>query len=257
MLNDTRLFVSRVPLSPFQRSLAFHRNQLDLSFESKLGMDGFHFFNFARLLEQLGAEFLECDKERVRLDKRRLWIQDDPKRPLKLAALATRAAKQGVTVSVYARYQSNERAVTSFYTQAAEVEVDPETGKIRVRKFVSAVDWGTILNLLTYQSQVEGGFTTGLGYALMEEMPVDEGRVGTLHFGDYKIPTTNDIPRHGSLYNQEPSGPTPYQGNSIGETTNPPVAAAIANATADAAGIRITGLPLTAEIFRQSIQSLR
>ena len=87
----------------------------------------------------------------------------------------------------------------------------------------------------------------GLGYALMEEMAVEEGRVGTLHFGDYKIPTSADVPEMVTVLIQGDAGPAPYESKGIGESSNIPVAGAIANAVFDAVGVRITELPVTAE----------
>jgi CO/xanthine dehydrogenase Mo-binding subunit len=144
-------------------------------------------------------------------------------------------------------YTSSPSEVTSFCTQVAEVEVDPETGQVRVEKIVTAHDVGTVLNPMTHQGQIDGGVIQGLGYALMEEMTVEEGHVSTVSLGDYKIPTISDVPKLETVLLEEPSGPSPYQSKGIGEISNIPVAAAIANAVEDAVGVRITGLPITAE----------
>jgi len=205
-------------------------------------------------LTVLAAEFLGCSKEEVRLEKGRFVMDHKAKQGISLAEIAARAASRNTPISAYAEYKSNVREITSFCTQGAEVEVDPESGQVHVRKMVSAVDTGTIINPVTFEGQVEGGLITGLGYALMEEMPVEEGKVSTLNFGDYKIPSVKDVPKHRPIYLEEPSGPTPYQGKSVGETTNPPVGGAIANAVADAVGARITSLPITAEKVLKAIK---
>jgi CO/xanthine dehydrogenase Mo-binding subunit len=205
-------------------------------------------------LTVLAAEFLGCSKEEVRLEKGRFVMGHKAKQGISLAEIAARAVSRNTPISAYAEYKSNVREITSFCTQGAEVEVDPESGQVHVRKMVSALDTGTIINPVTFEGQVEGGLITGLGYALMEEMPVEEGRVSTLNFGDYKIPSVKDVPKHRPIYLEEPSGPTPYQGKSVGETTNPPVGGAIANAVADAVGARITSLPITAEKVLKAIK---
>jgi CO/xanthine dehydrogenase Mo-binding subunit len=87
----------------------------------------------------------------------------------------------------------------------------------------------------------------GLGQALMEHLKIEEGQVAVGHFGDYKVPTIQDIPDLTTILLENPAGPTPYQGRGIGELTNVSVIAAIANAVADAVGVRITELPITAE----------
>ncbi len=81
----------------------------------------------------------------------------------------------------------------------------------------------------------------------MEELGSEEGRVSTLSLGDYKIPVIADIPKLETVLLEVPSGPAPYQSKGIGEISNIPVAAAIANAVEDAVGVRITSLPITAE----------
>ena len=137
--------------------------------------------------------------------------------------------------------------LTSFCTQIAEVHVDPETGEITVNKITSAHDIGAILNPLNHQGQVEGGLIQGLGYALMEELELEDGHISTLSFGDYKIPTSADVPPMETILVQGDAGPAPYESKGIGESSNIPVAGAIANAVFDAVGVRITDLPVTAD----------
>jgi CO/xanthine dehydrogenase Mo-binding subunit len=85
----------------------------------------------------------------------------------------------------------------------------------------------------------------------MEEMDTEEGRISTLSLGEYKIPTIEDIPELVTVLLEPSDGPAPYGGKSIGESSNVPVAAAIANAVYDAVGVRILDLPITAEkVFR-------
>jgi CO/xanthine dehydrogenase Mo-binding subunit len=143
---------------------------------------------------------------------------------------------------------------TSFCAQAAEVEVDPDTGQITVRKIVTAHDVGTI-NPLTHQGQIEGGLIQGLGYALMEELRTQDGHISTLSLGEYKIPTMPDIPELHTVLLEPAPGPAPYQSKGIGESSNTPVAAAIANAVFDAVGVRILDLPITAEKVFAALQA--
>jgi CO/xanthine dehydrogenase Mo-binding subunit len=147
--------------------------------------------------------------------------------------------------------------VTSFCAQAAEVEVDPDTGQVTVTKIVTAHDVGTILNPLTHQGQIEGGLIQGLGYGLMEELRTEEGQISTLSLGDYKIPTIKDIPTLETVLLEPGHGPAPYEGKGIGESSNTPVAAAIANAVFDAVGVRVLDLPLTAEKVFTALQVRR
>jgi carbon-monoxide dehydrogenase large subunit len=162
-----------------------------------------------------------------------------------LARLAVQQNREPVThLSVF---EPGRQGVTAFATQVAEVEVDPETGQVRVRRITTVHDSGTVLNHLTYQGQVDGGVVTGLGFALMEENPIMDGRIATLNLGEFKIPTAPDVPRLTTLLLESPTGPAPFQGKAIAEIPNVPTAPAIANAVADAVGVRIFDLPLTSE----------
>ena len=199
-----------------------------------------------RLID-VAAGLLGSTGEEVRLHNGRL-LAPAGGTGLSLAEVADEAARAGEPVSAQVTYKpEGGRDITSFCAQIAEVVVDPETGQVKVRRFVSAHDVGTVLNPLGHQGQIEGGIIHGLGYALMEELRVEAGQVTTAHLGDYKIPTMQDIPELITVLLEEPAGPAPYQGKGIGETSNCPVAAAIANAVFDAVGVRITDLPITAE----------
>jgi CO/xanthine dehydrogenase Mo-binding subunit len=137
--------------------------------------------------------------------------------------------------------------VTSFTAQVAEVAVDPETGDVQLLRFTTAHDVGRVLNPMDHQGQIEGAMMQGIGYGLSEELVVDEGKVATVNLGDYKIPTIKDIPELQTVVLESASGPGPYNAKCIGENPRGPVAPAIANAVADAVGVRIKDLPITAE----------
>jgi CO/xanthine dehydrogenase Mo-binding subunit len=137
--------------------------------------------------------------------------------------------------------------MTCFAVQVAEVEADPETGEVKLLNFTTVHDTGQIINPIGHQGQINGGLVQGIGYALMEELRVEDGRVTTLSFGDYKIPTIRDIPPLKTVILGSDSGVGPYHIKGIGETPNTPTAAAIANAVEAASGVRIRDLPITAE----------
>jgi CO/xanthine dehydrogenase Mo-binding subunit len=130
--------------------------------------------------------------------------------------------------------------------QAAEVEVDPETGQVRVLRLSTAQTVSTIINELGHQGQIDGCAVQGFGYALVEELAISEGRVTTGHFGDYKLPTSADVPPLISI-NIPSHGEGPFDALAIGETGVVPTPGAIANAVADAIGVPVMHLPITAE----------
>ena len=137
--------------------------------------------------------------------------------------------------------------VTGFAAQVAEVEVDPTTGGVKVLNLTTAHDTGVVLNHLTLTGQIEGGVVTGFGFALMEENPVIDGKITTLTLGEAKLPSIRDVPPLKTVLVESPTGPTPFGGKAIAENPNVPTAGAIANAIADACGVRLFELPLSAE----------
>jgi CO/xanthine dehydrogenase Mo-binding subunit len=104
-----------------------------------------------------------------------------------------------------------------------------------------------IVNPVGHQGQIDSGVVQGIGYGLIECLPVRNGRVEVAHFGEYKIPTVKDIPALRTVIVQSDYGVGPYKVKGIGENPVTPVAPAIANAVEDAVGARIRDLPITAE----------
>ena len=137
--------------------------------------------------------------------------------------------------------------VMYFSAQVAEVDVDRETGQVKVLNVVTAHEVGTVINPLTHQGQIDGGFVTGLGLAVTEELVSEGGQILNGHFGEYKLPTIADIPPLETVLVPTSGGAGPYQAKAIGEWANNATAAAIANAVADAVGCQLFELPITAE----------
>ncbi|MBV9580338.1 MAG: xanthine dehydrogenase family protein molybdopterin-binding subunit [Chloroflexi bacterium] len=142
-------------------------------------------------------------------------------------------------------------AATGYIAQIAEVQVDPETGQVAIERLTTAHEVGTIINPRMHQGQIEGGIIQGLGFAVMEDLAMVDGRVGATHLGEYKLPSAADVPPLLTELVDSDDGPGPFAAKAIGESSNILTAAAIANAVFDACGARITDLPLTAEkVFR-------
>jgi CO/xanthine dehydrogenase Mo-binding subunit len=141
---------------------------------------------------------------------------------------------------------STETELTQFAAQFAEVEVDPDTGQVRVRRIVACQDVGTIINPAAHQGQIEGGLVQALGQAMCEHLVIRDGTVVTAHLGDYKLPTIKDIPELVTVNVRAP-GRGPLDIKSISELTNASLPAAISNAVYDAVGVRLQELPIDAE----------
>jgi CO/xanthine dehydrogenase Mo-binding subunit len=132
---------------------------------------------------------------------------------------------------------------------AATVEIDKETGKMKVRKVVLAVDGGKIINPELARGQVIGGMLQGLATVLYEDMRFnDKGRLLNANFADYKIPTAMDVPDEVvSIFIEVPQPDGPFGVRGIGEHTMIPAAPIVAGAIEDALGIRMKSMPITAE----------
>jgi xanthine dehydrogenase molybdenum-binding subunit len=147
------------------------------------------------------------------------------------------------------RAGSKTHIINSFAAHFAEVEVDPESGVIRVLRYIAVHDSGRIINPETARGQIVGGVVQGLGYALMEDIPLDleSGAPLALNLQDFKFPTLADLPSIEPVLIERDDPFGPYGAKGLGEPPLVPVAAAIANAVCDATGVRIRTLPITAE----------
>jgi len=136
----------------------------------------------------------------------------------------------------------------------AEVEVDVETGQVRVIKMVGAFDVGKAINPAQCEGQISGGLTMGVGYALTEGLVIEDGKVLNPGYRDYKIPRAIDAPEVVSVLVEsiEPTGPFGAKG--LGEATMISSAAAIANAVHDAVGARIRELTITPEKILRALK---
>jgi CO/xanthine dehydrogenase Mo-binding subunit len=153
-------------------------------------------------------------------------------------------------------YKGNISATYGFGSQMAEVEVDTETGKVRVLRLVCANDVGRAINPMAVEGQMEGGAQMGLGYALTEEAIVKDGRVLNPDFLDYRLFTSADMPEIESIIIETDDPQGPFGAKGVGEMGGTPTAAAIANAIYDAVGVRLTTLPMTPERVLKALGDL-
>lgn len=135
----------------------------------------------------------------------------------------------------------------AFGTQIVEVEVDTDTGRVDVLKVVAAHDVGRAINRKGVEGQIAGGVVQGMGYALLEEVALDRGRIQNPSFADYLLPTLMDAPQIQPVIVEDPEPTGPFGAKGVGEPALLPTAPAILNAIYDAVGVRITSLPATPE----------
>jgi 4-hydroxybenzoyl-CoA reductase alpha subunit len=144
-------------------------------------------------------------------------------------------------------FRGNISAAYAFAAQAAEVEVDTETGEVKVLKIAAAHDVGRAINPMAVEGQIEGGVSMGLGYGLNEELVLEKGKMLNPNFADYALPTALDMPPIDPIIVETIDPEGPFGAKGVAEPANNPTAPAIANAVYDAVGVRIKDLPITAE----------
>ncbi len=152
-------------------------------------------------------------------------------------------------------FKGNVSGTYAFASQAIEVEVDTYTGNVKILDVHVAQDVGRVLNPLGLSGQIEGGVVMGIGYALSEELIVEEGRVINPSFHDYKMLTSCDIPPIHFYPIETYDKQGPYGAKGVGEAPLIPTAPAIANAVSDALGIKIDSLPITPEKVLRALKS--
>jgi CO/xanthine dehydrogenase Mo-binding subunit len=138
----------------------------------------------------------------------------------------------------------------------AEVEVDTETGHVKLTKLISVVDVGKAVNPKIVETQVSGGALMQLGFTLFEKIHIDGGQITNASLADYKIPGFHDVPvALENLYVEHEQSNGPFGAKGVGESSMFCVSPAVANALDDAAGIRLTELPLTPETVLRAIRA--
>lgn len=211
-----------------------------------------------RAIGEAAAEMLEADPEDIIVEGGKVWVKGTEDKhslseivdhavnshgqPLSGTGKFIDKLPEGYTVPTA---WCKNIPCFSFGTQAAEVEVDPETGQVKVLKVVAAHETGTTVNQVMVEGQIEGSVAQGVGFALTEQLVHENGRIINDNFLDYKIPTIGDLPEIKAFGVESEGTEGPYGAKGIGEPGLVPTAPAIANAIYDAIGVRFHELPIT------------
>lgn len=218
-------------------------------------------------IKDIAAEILHFPKDSLEIAEGRVFVRRQPEKGLTLAEIATGGvlpSGSGIRGPVlgYGYYtaegltnldpetgQGSPALMWTFGAQGAEVEIDPETGDVRVLKMVSAFDVGKTLNPMLARGQIFGGVIQAIGSAFTEEYIFDEkGKLLNNNLTDYKIPRAQDIPdEFVPIFIENPQENGPYGARGVGEHPLISVEPAIANAIRDATGVDIFDLPMSRE----------
>ncbi len=219
-----------------------------------------------QLLDMAAAQF---DEPAAALGVKGGWVffRRDPQRRVQYEAVAraghfrdggrvlvAEAFYDPPTTMLDKDFQGNVSAAYTSAFQAVLVDVDPESGRVVVRKMVSAHDVGRALNPAAAEGQVHGGVHMGLGYALSEKLVVDRGQVLTQTFMDYAVFKAGDMPEIVVRLIESVDAEGPFGAKGLGESGVIPVAAAVRNAIKDAIGVRFHELPITPERVRAALE---
>ncbi|TAM58860.1 xanthine dehydrogenase family protein molybdopterin-binding subunit [bacterium] len=202
-----------------------------------------------RQLLALAADHLEANIDDLVLEDGRVFVRGNPSSGAEIGELARLGMEFGSPhppLHGHARI-ANPESSPGFAVHLARVHVDRATGVVRPLEYLAVQDVGKAINPAEVEGQIHGGLTQGLGRALAEELIHDES--GQLHGGsflEYAMPHSGDLPPLRVELVEVPSTYGPYGAKGVGEPPAIPGAAAFANAVEDAAGVRITEVPLTA-----------
>lgn len=209
-----------------------------------------------KLLEA-AAEVLDAPADSLDVDAGDVFVRDEPARRMDYARVVRRRLLREAGSVIMASafydpptqmqdksYHGNISAAYGFGAHVAEVEVDPETGMVRLLNLWAAHDVGRAINPMACEGQIEGGAAMGIGLALSEELVIFDGAMVAPNLHDYGMPTSVDVPRINTylVETHDPLGPFGAKG--VGEGGLIPVPAAVANAVADAVGIRPREYPM-------------
>jgi CO/xanthine dehydrogenase Mo-binding subunit len=202
--------------------------------------------------------------DRLETRNKLVYLQDDPIQALSFAQLSLdRHMKKGGPITGSANYlpemddidptRAKGLSFSAFKGNTigchmAVVKVNQETGHVEIKRYVAAHDVGKAINPRAVEGQIEGGVGMGLGFALTEELKMDEeGHILNPHFADYKLLTAMDVPETEPVIVEVPAEEGPYGAKGVGEPTMAPPAAAIGNAIYDAVGVRMRSTPMPPE----------
>jgi CO/xanthine dehydrogenase Mo-binding subunit len=165
--------------------------------------------------------------------------------PLELAELASKSARTGGPISAEIQINAQGQG-PGFTTHICDVEVDRETGHVKILRYTAIQDVGRAIHPSYVEGQMQGGVTQGIGWALNEEYIYDkDGRLENPGFLDYRVPVASDMPMIDTIMIEVPNPRHPFGARGVGEVPIVPPMAAVANAIADAIGIRLRDLPMS------------
>jgi CO/xanthine dehydrogenase Mo-binding subunit len=225
-----------------------------------------------REIFEIASNLLDVNPEELELKQGRVFTKTQPEKGLSLQKLPMGGrytigvghpilgkgyyctARKDTVVNPETGQDSNASIFWMYGAQLVEIEVNPETGEIKVKKIFAAHDVGKVINPLLLEGQFQGALVMGLGSTLLEELVWENGKTLNPSFVDYKIPNSIGLPEMVSIFVEEPHREGPYGAKGIGEPLTACLPAAVANAVYNAIGVRIKELPITREKILRALK---
>jgi CO/xanthine dehydrogenase Mo-binding subunit len=173
--------------------------------------------------------------------------------PLSIPDIALKAGRTGGPIAAEVSINA-QGAGPGFATHICDVEVDRETGHVKILRYTAVQDVGRAIHPSYVEGQIQGGVTQGVGWALNEEYVYDkQGRLDNPGFLDYRVPVASDLPMIEAVMVEVPNPRHPFGAKGVGEVPIVPPMAAVANAVADAIGVRMRDLPISPPKLRAAL----
>jgi CO/xanthine dehydrogenase Mo-binding subunit len=197
---------------------------------------------------------LEVEEDDVEFDNGRFVCRSDSSKELKFNEVAAEQGSTGGPIEGTGAINASGPG-NAFATHAVDVEVDPETGKVRILRYTAAQDVGKAIHPSYVEGQIQGGVVQGIGWALTEGYFYGEdGTMANPTFLDYRMPTTLDLPMVDCILVEVNNPASPHGIRGVGEVPLVPPMAAIANAIYNAVGVRLRELPMSPDRIVAALQ---
>ncbi len=264
-LEDIKVYIADTALTPLAGTTTATR-QLYMSGNATLMAAQ----EVRKTLLKKASEMMRIDPERLDLVDREVIDTEGSRKGIPITEVVKACASDGLPLYHVALFKAPFRNLTqyeriegqvfpdfTFGSHAVEVAVDEETGTVDVLKLISCFDVGRAINRSSVEGQLEGGAVYGTGYALTEEVILEEGITLTPSLSEYLVPTSMDMPEVQTIILESGDGVGPFGAKGVGEPSVCSVAPAIASAVYDATGVRIFDLPLTPEKIVRALKEKR
>jgi CO/xanthine dehydrogenase Mo-binding subunit len=210
-------------------------------------------------LAPVASDLLGCESSELEFAENRVAVASDPSRSISMAELSRTAEARSVMPYCHDTFDAETgefdpstgrgRSYPDYThgAHAVEVEVDEQTGAVRILRYIACHDVGRAIDMQRVVGQIQGAVAQGVGYAMSEEVEINEGVMSSTLFANYLMPTSIDLPDIDAIALELYLGKGPFGARGIGEPPIGPCAPALASAIHDAVGVRMRRLPMTPE----------